>query len=153
MASTFRFKEGPSTTKLSEAKIFVSLLKAIRHHLLCSKSTRALFVKVARDFFLALPSDVQTRFTKPTDWDFYQYVFANWPMFGTFETPHWVTSKTGLLWGRVTKGAHQGNKIYIVSSIVGSTETAVSTATLLFRQRAYYMYRLFAIVSLLSSIG
>ena len=127
IASTLHFKDSPlGSVKLSEAKTFISVLKAIQHHLLRSKSTRELFIKMARDFFFALPYDVQTRFTKPTDCDFYQYIFANWPTFGTFEPPPGVTAKTGLRWGCVTKGAYQGNEIYIVSSIVGSTESAVS---------------------------
>ena len=51
IASMLHFKESSLGVKLSEAKICISVLKAIRHHLLCLKSTRVLFIKMARDFF------------------------------------------------------------------------------------------------------
>ena len=95
--------------KLQEIPFFVSLLEDIRNHSLLSKSTRLIYGQNAEQFFFALDPAVRGKLKKPTELDFYNYVFYNWPTFSSFRPP----STGGVLWGWVGKGDLEPNEVNI----------------------------------------
>jgi len=117
--SSFTFRHEENAIKLQQSSLFVSLLKDIRSHLLDSKTTRAVYVSVADQFFHALRAEVQEIFTKPTDQDFYNYIFSNWPTFSSFK----AQTSNQITWGRVQKGHLEPNEVNILSSIVESADS------------------------------
>ena len=69
--------------KLQETPFFVSLLEDIRNHFLLSKLTQLIYASIAEQFLFTLDPAVRGKLKKPTDQDFYDYVFYNWPIFSS----------------------------------------------------------------------
>lgn len=95
--------------KLQEVPFFVFLLEDIRNHFLLSLSTQLIYASIAEQFFNALNPEVQGKLRKPTEQDFYDYIFYNWPMFSSFRPPF----TGGVLWGWVAKGDLEPNEVNI----------------------------------------
>ena len=128
MLSEFKFckQYSEDAYDLSTATVFISLLKDIRNHLLCSQSTRAIYVAMAEKFFLRSKKDIQDICKKPTDEDFLSYVCSNWP---TFNSCLDFGEEDSLIWGMVVKQeAQKTNEINIFSDLILLVElSAVST--------------------------
>ena len=108
--------------KLQEVPFFVSLLEDIRNHFLLSKSTQLIYASITEQFFFALDPAVRRKLKKPTEQDFYDYVFYNWPTFSSYRPPF----TGGILWGWVGKGDLEPNEINISSDIVVSAAVSLN---------------------------
>ena len=108
---TYRHEQ--DAIKLQETPFFVSLLEDLRNHFLLSKSTRLIYAEVS---FLALGPEIRKDFKKPTEKDFYEYIFNHWPTFSSFQGP----ASGEIIWGWVEKGYLEPNEVNILSSIVES---------------------------------
>jgi hypothetical protein len=109
------YRHEPNAVKLHEIDFFVSLLSDIRNHFLISELTRLVYVSIAEQSFLALDPTHRANLKRPTQQDFYDYIFYKWPTFSSYRTP--CTLGGGMDWG---KGEHEPNEIYIASDVVFS---------------------------------
>ena len=94
-------------------------------HLLQSQSTRAIYVEMAKKFFLRSAKDIKAICTEPTDDHFLSYIHSHWP---TFKSSKDLQQEHSLTWGQVLKHeARKKNEIHILSMLVEAGEHAVST--------------------------
>jgi hypothetical protein len=113
---------------LATANKFVSLLDTIRRHLLRSKSTRAIYVAMAKEFYSRTTNDVRALCNEPTDDDFLSYVRSNWPTFKSCLELEAEAEEGNLTWGCVHKGeSKKTNMINILSKVAQAAEQIVST--------------------------
>jgi hypothetical protein len=119
---SMEFEHELGSTPPGESANLVALLTWIRNHLCFSKSTRAIYVTMAKEFFNSLPLDVQQKSKIPEDKDFQDYVNFKWPKIKTFNC-----GQKKFRWGYVRKGGETPHTIHIISGIVESAERAVST--------------------------
>lgn len=110
------YRHGMGAITLQNTPFFVSLLEDIRNHLLISKSMRLIYASMAEKFFVTLGAEVRKGFNKPTERDFYHYVFYKWPTFNSFQAP----ASGEIPWGWVGKGHLEPNEVNILSNIVES---------------------------------
>jgi hypothetical protein len=113
-----------NAVKLHEINFFVSLLEDIRNHFLISESTRLVYASITEQFFLALDPTFRGNLKRPTQQDFYDYIFYNWPTFSSYRVPC-----GGIDWGWVGKGDHELNEINISSDVVISAAVSLTFST------------------------
>ena len=117
-----------NAVKLHEIDFFVALLEDIRHHFLISESTRLVYSSIAEQFFLALDPTLRGNLKRPTQRDFYDYIFYKWPTFSSYQAP---STLGGIHWGWVGKGDQELNEINIASDIVFSAAVSLNFSTLM----------------------
>jgi hypothetical protein len=119
------FENEAGCLPLGSANNFQELLRAMRKHILSSKSTRSFYIAMAEQFYTSLDANLQKVNTIPTDDDFKKYVKFEWPTIKTV-----IRRNDKIVWGYVRKGQGTPHTIHILSDIVASAERAVSTQIL-----------------------
>jgi len=125
--SPMTYRHELNAVKLHEIDFFVSILEDIRNHFLISESTRLVYASIAEQFFLALDPTLRGNLKRPTQRDFYNYIFYKWPTFSSYRAP---CTLGGINWGWVGKGDNEPNEINIASDVVVSAAVSLTFSTL-----------------------
>ena len=115
-----------NAVKLHEIDFFVSLLEDIRNHFLISEFTQLVYASITAQFFLALDPTLRRNLRRPTQQDFYNYIFYKWPTFSSYRAPCTVG---GIDWGWIGKGDHELNEVNIASDVVISAAVSLTFST------------------------
>jgi len=124
--SPMTYRHEFNAVKLHEIDFFVSLLEDIRNHFLISEFTQLVYASITEQFFLALDPTLQWNLRRPTQQDFYNYIFYKWPTFCSYRTP---CRLGGIDWEGVGKGDHEPNEVHIASDVVISAAVSLTFST------------------------